>query len=136
MNVIAEVALSMAEFSENIAALASCDMSKQLSHTLSVLADVQRRAKELQDLQAREDVSTIMSTGGSNLAVWSRFTADEFRHSRRVCTACEFCAGMYVLCFYSIHLPIDSVACFCIKSAAIHFLATCRRGCTQGTTSA
>jgi sorting nexin-1/2 len=55
----------MAEFSENITSLASCDMSKQLSHTLGVLADVQRKAKELQDLQAREDVSTIMSTGGT-----------------------------------------------------------------------
>jgi sorting nexin-1/2 len=58
----------MAEFSENIAALAACDMSKQLSQTLGVLADVQRKAKELQDLQAREDVSTIMSTGRADLA--------------------------------------------------------------------
>ena len=97
MNVIAEVALSMAEFSENIAALASCDMSKQLSHTLSVLADVQRRAKELQDLQAREDVSTIMSTGGSNLAVWSALqltnfvTVDEYARLVNSVRVCMFC---------------------------------------------
>ena len=58
----------MAEFAENIAGLSVCDMSKQLSHTLSVLAEVQKKAKELQDLQAREDVSTIMSTG-KNLAI-------------------------------------------------------------------
>lgn len=55
----------MAEFSENIAALAACDMSKQLSNTLGALAEVQRKAKELQDLKARQDVSTIMSTGES-----------------------------------------------------------------------
>jgi len=52
----------MAEFAENISALAACDMSKQLCQTLNVLADIERKAKELQDLQAREDVSTIMST--------------------------------------------------------------------------
>ena len=68
IDVIAEVALSMAEFSENIATLASCDVDKQLSHTLGVLADVQRKAKELQDLQAREDVAIIMSTGRALLS--------------------------------------------------------------------
>ncbi|KAF8513412.1 Vps5 C terminal like-domain-containing protein [Hysterangium stoloniferum] len=57
-----EVALSMAEFADNIAALSECDMSKPLSQTLGALADVQRKARELQDVQAREDVSTIMST--------------------------------------------------------------------------
>ncbi|KAF8586437.1 Vps5-domain-containing protein [Ramaria rubella] len=57
-----EVAISMADFADNVAALSACDMGKQLSLTLGALADVQRKAKELQDLQAREDVSTIMST--------------------------------------------------------------------------
>ena len=74
----------MAEFSENIEALGACDMSKQLSHTLSVLAEVQRKAKELQDLQAREDVSTIMSTGGSLHCClrYSCLTNDCIRDSR------------------------------------------------------
>ncbi|GJJ11414.1 hypothetical protein Clacol_005647 [Clathrus columnatus] len=57
-----EVALSINEFAENINALATCDVGKQLSSTLNLLADVQKKAKELQDLQARQDVATLMST--------------------------------------------------------------------------
>ncbi|KAF8576084.1 hypothetical protein K439DRAFT_1623113 [Ramaria rubella] len=51
----------MADFAENVAALV-CDMGKQLSLTLGTLADVRQKAKELQDLQAWENVSMIMST--------------------------------------------------------------------------
>lgn len=60
---MSEVALSINEFADNISALAACDVGKQLSSTLSLLADVQRKAKELQDIQARQDVATLMSTG-------------------------------------------------------------------------
>lgn len=55
----------MQEFADNMTSLADCDIGKQLSETLNILADVQRQAKELQDAQARDDVSTFMSTGMS-----------------------------------------------------------------------
>jgi len=121
----AEVALSMAEFAENIAALSACDMSKQLSHTLSVLAEVQKRAKELQDLQAREDVSTIMSTGKNlnDLIVLCLFfhsvpvTVDEYArlvNSVRVC--CD------ASCFSRANQQSYSARIY-LKSAAVCILA-------------
>lgn len=57
-----EFSQSLSELSETLEALAICDISKQLSSTLTQLAVVQRRAKELQDEQAQQDMVTFTGT--------------------------------------------------------------------------
>lgn len=44
-------------------ALSTADISQQLSNTFSHLAALQRKAKQLQDDQAQQDVVTFAGTG-------------------------------------------------------------------------
>lgn len=60
---------AIAELSETLGALASSDLSKQLSYLLGVLAELQKKAKDLQDAQAKDDIVTIMGTGECFLIV-------------------------------------------------------------------
>lgn len=55
--------VAVGEFADTIAALSVSDLSKQLTNSLSVLADVERLYKDLQDSQAKDDMMTIMGTG-------------------------------------------------------------------------
>lgn len=61
------------------------DLSKQLTNSLSVLADVERQYKDMQDSQAKDDMMTIMGTGEIEVAVCAlsrltavRLSADEY----------------------------------------------------------
>ncbi|KAG8907684.1 Vacuolar protein sorting-associated protein 5 [Tulasnella sp. 403] len=58
----AEFAMSISEFAEAVSALSMSDLSKQLTQALSVLADVERLYKDIQDSQAKDDMVTIMGT--------------------------------------------------------------------------
>ncbi|KAI0032306.1 Vps5 C terminal like-domain-containing protein [Vararia minispora EC-137] len=57
-----EVAISIGEFVQIISDLASSDIGQSLSHSLSALADLERKAQELESAQAQADLVTIMST--------------------------------------------------------------------------
>lgn len=61
--VLLEFAVSLSEFADTIAALSVSDLSKQLTSTLSVLADVERLYKDLQDSQVKDDMVTVMGAG-------------------------------------------------------------------------
>lgn len=52
----------MGEFAGTVAELGTSDVGKQLSHSLTALADVERKTQDLQAIQAQQDVITIMST--------------------------------------------------------------------------
>ncbi|KAG8880932.1 Vacuolar protein sorting-associated protein 5 [Tulasnella sp. 331] len=58
----AEFAVSVSEFADTVAALSVSDLSKQLTSSLVVLADVERLYKDLQDTQVRDDMVTVMGT--------------------------------------------------------------------------
>jgi len=58
----AEMAIATGEFAHAISELASSDLGKQLSHSLSGLADVETKAQEWQQTQNEQDMVTIMST--------------------------------------------------------------------------
>ncbi|KAF5361888.1 hypothetical protein D9756_002350 [Leucocoprinus leucothites] len=58
----AELATVTGEFAQTISDLASSDVGTQLSQSLSGLADVQRKAQELQTTQSDQDVATILAT--------------------------------------------------------------------------
>ncbi|KAI0666816.1 Vps5 C terminal like-domain-containing protein [Trametes maxima] len=57
-----EVAATAGEFAQTIADLAACDVGKSLSASLIGLAEVERKAQDLQSVQAHEDMVTILST--------------------------------------------------------------------------
>ncbi|KAI0312300.1 Vps5 C terminal like-domain-containing protein [Amylostereum chailletii] len=57
-----EVALVTGEFVQTVADLAASDVGKSLSHSLSALADLERKAQELEEAQAQSDVATLMTT--------------------------------------------------------------------------
>lgn len=69
-----DVSLATGEFSQAIAELSTSDVGKQLTGALSGLAEVEKKAQELQNVQAREDVVTIMSTGNETLSLISPFS--------------------------------------------------------------
>lgn len=58
-----DFAVSVSEFADTVAALSVSDLSKQLTSSLVVLADVERLYKDLQDTQVRDDMVTVMGTG-------------------------------------------------------------------------
>jgi len=58
----AEVAVATGEFGQTISDLATSDLGKQLSHSLSSLANVESKAQERQQVQNEQDMVTIMST--------------------------------------------------------------------------
>jgi len=60
-----ELAAAMGEFAQAIADLSASDVEKQLAHSLAAMADVERKAQELQNTQSRQDMVTLMSTGES-----------------------------------------------------------------------
>jgi sorting nexin-1/2 len=56
------LAIVNGEFAQTISDLASSDVGAQLSQSLSGLADVERKAQELQMTQSDHDMVTIMAT--------------------------------------------------------------------------
>ena len=60
-----ELATAMTDFGNAIGELSGSALSKQLSHSLVVMSDVQKRAGDLQNAQAQEDIDTFMGTGMS-----------------------------------------------------------------------
>ncbi|KAG6891588.1 hypothetical protein C0992_002626 [Termitomyces sp. T32_za158] len=57
-----ELAVSTGEFAQTVGDLSACDMGKQLSESLAGLADVERKAQELQATQSEQDMVTFMGT--------------------------------------------------------------------------
>ncbi|GBE86443.1 Vacuolar protein sorting-associated protein [Sparassis crispa] len=57
-----ELAAATAEFAQTIADLSTSDVGKQLSNSFTGLAEVERKAQDLQTIQSQEDMVTIMST--------------------------------------------------------------------------
>lgn len=58
-----ELASARGEFAQAVEDLSACDIEKQLANSLSAMADVERKAQELQSTQSEQDVVTLMSTG-------------------------------------------------------------------------
>ncbi|KAF7370555.1 Beta-glucan synthesis-associated [Mycena sanguinolenta] len=58
----AELSATMAEFATNVTDLAQSDVGKQLASSLAGLADVERKAQDIQSVQAEEDIVTLLST--------------------------------------------------------------------------
>ncbi|KAG9045925.1 Vacuolar protein sorting-associated protein 5 [Tulasnella sp. UAMH 9824] len=57
-----EFAVAISEFADTIAALSLSDLSKQLTQSLSSLAEVERLYKDMQETQGKDDIITIMGT--------------------------------------------------------------------------
>ena len=57
------MAAAAGEFAQAVSDLAACDVGNQLSVSLVGLAEVERKAQELQSVQATQDVVTVLSTG-------------------------------------------------------------------------
>ncbi|KAH9840253.1 Vps5-domain-containing protein [Rhodofomes roseus] len=57
-----EVAIATGEFAQTIADLASSDIGPQLASSFAGLADVERKAQDLQTAQSHDDVVTVMAT--------------------------------------------------------------------------
>lgn len=72
-----ELSIATGEFSQAIADLSTSDVGKQLSGALAALAEVERKAQDLQNVQAQEDVVTIMSTGKKSFCSLSLWGDDE-----------------------------------------------------------
>ncbi|KAF9038440.1 Vps5 C terminal like-domain-containing protein [Panaeolus papilionaceus] len=57
-----EMAVVTGEFAHNFSELSSADVGKQLSQSLAGLADVERKAQDLQVIQAEQDITTLTAT--------------------------------------------------------------------------
>ena len=57
-----ELSVATGEFAQHLNDLASSDVGKQLSQSLAALAEVQRKAQDLQAVQADQDMATLMAT--------------------------------------------------------------------------
>ncbi|EAU90507.2 protein transporter [Coprinopsis cinerea okayama7 len=57
-----ELALATGEFATAVSDLSSSDVGKQLSHALAELAELERKAQDLQNTQSEQDQSTLMAT--------------------------------------------------------------------------
>ncbi|KAJ3504216.1 hypothetical protein NLJ89_g8051 [Agrocybe chaxingu] len=62
----AELSVATGEFAQQVADLSAADVGKQLAQSLSGLADIERKAQELQSTQAEQDMSTLMAIGGAD----------------------------------------------------------------------
>ena len=62
---IAELAIATGEFAQNVTELASSDVGKQLAQSLAGLAEVEKTAQDLQNIQSEQDMATLMATGTS-----------------------------------------------------------------------
>lgn len=58
-----ELSTATGEFAQTVGDLSSSDVGKQLSQSLSGLADVERKAQDLQTTQSEQDMVTLMGTG-------------------------------------------------------------------------
>ncbi|KAG6821426.1 hypothetical protein H0H93_010150 [Arthromyces matolae] len=58
----AELAVSTKEFAQSVSDLSACDMGSQLSESLAGLADVEKKAQEIQVAQSEQDMETFMGT--------------------------------------------------------------------------
>ncbi|CAE6426283.1 unnamed protein product [Rhizoctonia solani] len=56
----AEVAAATGEFAEALVVLSNSDLSKQLSQSLATLADVQKKARKLEEEQSQDDIILLM----------------------------------------------------------------------------
>lgn len=63
MNGPAELSVATGEFATTVTDLSTSDVGKQLAHSLSGLADVERTAQDLQNVQAEQDIATFNATG-------------------------------------------------------------------------
>jgi sorting nexin-1/2 len=57
------VAVATGEFAQNVSDLASSDVGKQLAQSLNGLADVERISQDIHNIQAEQDITTLMATG-------------------------------------------------------------------------
>lgn len=57
-----QIAAATGEFAQMVEDLASSDVGRQLAQSLSGLAEVERKAQDLQLKQTEQDMSTIMAT--------------------------------------------------------------------------
>ncbi|EJD07710.1 uncharacterized protein FOMMEDRAFT_101108 [Fomitiporia mediterranea MF3/22] len=57
-----DLAIATGEFAIAVRELSESDLSKQLCHSLSVLSEAERKAQDLQHVQAQEDTMTFMTT--------------------------------------------------------------------------
>ncbi|KAJ7247618.1 Vps5 C terminal like-domain-containing protein [Mycena haematopus] len=57
-----DLSAAMAEFATNVTDLSQSDVGKQLASSLAGLADVERKAQDIQSVQSEEDVVTLLST--------------------------------------------------------------------------
>jgi sorting nexin-1/2 len=62
-NCLAELAAATGEFATAITDLSLSDIGKQLEQSLTAMADVQRKAEEVQTIQSQQDIMTILATG-------------------------------------------------------------------------
>ncbi|KAJ7066572.1 Vps5 C terminal like-domain-containing protein [Mycena amicta] len=58
----ADLAVAMGEFGQTVSDLSSSDIGKQLAQSLAGLAEVQHKTQDLQNLQAEQDLITLLST--------------------------------------------------------------------------
>ena len=74
-----ELAVSSGEFAQNVSDLSAADVGKQLSQSLAGLADVERKAQDLQSIQSEQDMTTLMATGIYSffLSIWLVFDQSE-----------------------------------------------------------
>jgi sorting nexin-1/2 len=63
--VTVDVVTAANELSQALAELAQSGLSKQLSHTIGMLGEVEGRIKDLQEGQAKDDVMTFLAGGAS-----------------------------------------------------------------------
>lgn len=56
------MAVAIGEFALAIGELSGSELSKQLSHSLAVMSDVEKKAQDLQQEQSLEDTTTFMNT--------------------------------------------------------------------------
>ncbi|KAG6833009.1 hypothetical protein H0H87_012595 [Tephrocybe sp. NHM501043] len=57
-----QLAVSTGEFAQTLSDLSASDMGKQLSQSLAGLADVERKAQDIQAAQSEQDMVTLMGT--------------------------------------------------------------------------
>ena len=57
-----ELSVTIGEFAQQVSDLSASDVGRQLSVALGELADVERKAQEMQSTQSEEDCTTIMAT--------------------------------------------------------------------------
>ena len=68
-----DLAVATGEFAHTISDLSASGVGKQLSHALSGLADVERKAQDTQSTQSEQDMVTLMATGKEYLLTDTRF---------------------------------------------------------------